>query len=434
MFEQMALLSLFPRRAAAAPAIQEPQAAPAAARPAGRSAPAPEIDYAALAGTLDRLARLGTTHGDLRERLAEAVFLVEAVSREVGELGSVTDSASVSAEAMTEAMDGLRVSSLTISDQVQRSTRIAEGVNGFSARARDGVRGLGDAIGEIGAIVDLIAGLARQTNLLALNAAIEAARAGEAGRGFAVVASEVKVLALATKTATDQIAGLIHRVRESALRSIDDVGALDGAIVEFTNAFGTVAHALKVQTHSASEIAASSIEARRIASLVEQERGRVAEASLRSLSAVQAADEMAGEAAALAAQVGPLVHRLASTLDIEEGADETESILPQGEDAPPAARVARLTLRGTIHDVEIRRADLTAIEARGAFGEAPGTGRLVTVQTPGGSLLLARVIEADERRALMRLEASSEVAVRMLDAEFGPVPGLSPAIGPSPYN
>lgn len=41
--------------------------------------------------------------------------------------------------------------------------------------------------GQIGTIIELIAGIADQTNLLALNAAIEAARAGEPGRGFAVV-------------------------------------------------------------------------------------------------------------------------------------------------------------------------------------------------------------------------------------------------------
>jgi hypothetical protein len=424
----MPLLSFLARRRSA-PLPAAPPAAPSAVAPAlwlGYDAPAaPEIDYAALAGTLDRLARLGETHGSLRERLTEAVALVETVSREVGELGSVTDSATTSAGAITEAIDGLRLSSLTISDQVQRSTQIAEGVNGFAARARDGVRGLGDAVGEIGAIVDLIAGLARQTNLLALNAAIEAARAGEAGRGFAVVAAEVKVLAEATKTATDRIARLIHRVRESAMRSIDDVGALDSAIAEFTNAFGTVAHALEVQTHSASEIAASSMEASRIASLVEDERDRVAEVNLRSLAVVRAAGGAAGEADALVAEIGPLVQRLASSLDIPDD-DAAEADEGAGVRARRPRHAARLTLGSRIHDVEIHRPGPSMVEAIGRFEEPPQTGRLTTLQMPGGSLLLARVLEADPGRAVLQVEAPGETAVRMLDAEFGPSPASQP--------
>ncbi|MFO1151588.1 MAG: methyl-accepting chemotaxis protein [Alsobacter sp.] len=407
------------------PTAQESAAAPLPADVTRvRSGPAPEIDYAALAGLLDRAARLGTTHAGLRVRLAEAVQLVETVSREVSELASVTDSASVSAGAMAEAMDGLRVSSLTISDQVQRSARIAEGVNGYSARARDGVRGLGDAIGEIGAIVDLIAGLARQTNLLALNAAIEAARAGEAGRGFAVVAAEVKVLAVATKTATDQIAGLIDRVRGSALRSIDDAGALDSAIAEFTNAFGTIAHALEVQTHSASEIAASSVEAGRIVFLVDDERRRVAEANLRSLAMVQEAGQAAEEADLDVAGIGPLLRRLAASLDLQEG-DEEEGRKGAAHQ-PSAGQAARLTLRGTIHDVRVRRRDPVTLEAIGAFGEAAEPGRLVTLQSPRGNLLLARMIEADQDRALLRLDAAGAVAATILDVEFGTTPWDQP--------
>jgi methyl-accepting chemotaxis protein len=383
---------------------------------------AAEIDYGALAGTLDRLARLGANHGDLRVQLTDAVSLVEDVSREVGALGSFTDSAAASAGAMNEAMDGLRVSSLTISDQVQRSTRIADGVNGYSARARDGVRDLGDAIGEIGAIVDLIAGLARQTNLLALNAAIEAARAGEAGRGFAVVAAEVKVLAVATKTATDQIAHLIHRVRERALRSIEDVGALDDAIAEFTNAFGTVAQALEVQTHSASEIAASAVEASRIASLVEEERERVAEANLRSLVKIQAASGAAEDAEAIVDEITPLVRQLAASLDIGEGDGE---VTDRNRTSRPLQR-ARLTVQGKVYDADLRRPDADTIEAFGVFSAAPEPGRLVTLQTPRGNLLLARVLAADERRVAMRLEAGSEVSARILDLEFGRVAAAQP--------
>ena len=68
-------------------------------------------------------------------------------------------------------------------------------------------------VGTIGAIVDVIEGIADQTNLLALNAAIEAARAGDHGRGFAVVADEVRKLAESATRSTGEIGALIADIR-----------------------------------------------------------------------------------------------------------------------------------------------------------------------------------------------------------------------------
>lgn len=73
-------------------------------------------------------------------------------------------------------------------------------------------------------IVSVITSISNQTNLLALNASIEAARAGEQGRGFAVVAEEIRALAEQTKSAIENISGIVVEIQNKINEIVDMIG------------------------------------------------------------------------------------------------------------------------------------------------------------------------------------------------------------------
>ena len=102
----------------------------------------------------------------------------------------------------------------------------------------------------VGAITDVIHGIARQTNLLALNAAIEAARVSGEGHGFAVVAGEVKALAEQTARATNEISGQIESMQRATTEATESLTVIERGIAAMASTSDTLASSFAEQVAS----------------------------------------------------------------------------------------------------------------------------------------------------------------------------------------
>ena len=130
---------------------------------------------------------------------------------------TVDQSALLASTASTEASDISKQGAEVVERTVKTIHALAETVENSSAV----IDKLDDDTKQVGAVLDVIKGIADQTNLLALNAAIEAARAGEQGRGFAVVADEVRTLASRTQDSTTQIQKTIEQLQIAARSAVE---------------------------------------------------------------------------------------------------------------------------------------------------------------------------------------------------------------------
>jgi methyl-accepting chemotaxis protein len=240
----------------------------------------------------------------------------QAASHSAEGAAEASGEASANVSAAATAAEELLGSIVEISRQLGQTTDVVQLAMTETQNTNDEIAGLAQIAGKIGNVVKLIRDIAGQTNLLALNATIEAARAGESGKGFAVVASEVKLLAVQTSKATEEIAGQIAAVQSSSSEAVEAIRRIGQRMHEINQYTTAVAASLQQQNAATDEIshnvASAAQGAKMFTAVLREVAGAATETHVSAQTVLTASEAVQSAAAELRDEVEQFLSKVAA--------------------------------------------------------------------------------------------------------------------------
>lgn len=263
------------------------------------------------AETADTLRAVASAATEMDATAAGMVDIANSGNSRAAAVANASQQASSNVQTVAAAAEELSASIGEVARQVRDSASRARDASEAAETTDRTVRGLSEAAGRIGDVVQLITGIASQTNLLALNATIEAARAGESGKGFAVVAGEVKSLASQTAKATEEIGQQISAMQAETERTVQAIGDIARMIRDLNDSTSLVAEAAGQQAEATQEIGRAVAQAAEGTEAASRHASGVSEDAERT---GRAAGDVRGAAGELAQQAEGLRGRMDSFL------------------------------------------------------------------------------------------------------------------------
>jgi len=192
----------------------------------------------ALAGGAEQTAAKATSVSQSSEQMSENMISIAAAMEE----------ATVNVNMVVTASSELFSTINAITQNTARTREITEESVTQTDQASHQIGELGVSAAEIGQVLETITDISEQVNLLALNATIEAARAGEAGKGFAVVANEIKMLALQTADANQEIKNKVNTIQKSTHATVERISKITAVVNDINQNVLTIASAVEEQS------------------------------------------------------------------------------------------------------------------------------------------------------------------------------------------